>query len=199
MTQTDAPITFEDLFATRDSRQDNFRSRLFGMFSEDVVRFWARGDAPYRALEGRPTIYEGTAHATIDFTLERRADGRLFIAEQKAELAWMAYSFLRLDNVAQLDHHRGRPPFDWFLEAAREPGKRIVKTAGKVTPIDGAILVWGAVSEQGRAAAKAEVGLEDVLSLEEMVADLRAWQDPDWAAHIERLAGYASGLFKALR
>lgn len=118
-------MTFEDVFATRDTRQDNFRSRLFGMFSEDIVRFWARGDAPYRALEGRPTIYEGTAHATIDFTLERRADGRLFIAEQ--------------------------------------------------------------------------FGLEDVLSLEEMIAALRARQDPDGAAHVERLTGYASGLFEALR
>lgn len=192
-------MTFEDLFATRDTRQDNFRSRLFGMFSEDVVRFWARGEAPYRALEGRPTIYEGTAHVTIDFTLERRLDGRLFIAEQKAELAWTGYAYLRLESAAQLDHHRGRPPFDWFLESAHEPAKRVVRTAGKVTPIDGAILVWGAVSENGRAATKAAFGLEDVLSLEEMIADLRTRQDPDWAAHVDRLEGYASGLFKALR
>ena len=128
---------FEEIFATRDARQDNFRSRLFGMFSEDVVRYWARGDAPYRALDGRPTIYEGTAHVTVDFTLERRADGRLFIAEQKAELAWTGYAYLRLENAAQIDHHRGRPPFDWFLEAAREPAKRVVRTAGKVTPLTG--------------------------------------------------------------
>lgn len=192
-------MSFRDLFATGDTRQDNFRSRLFGMFSEDVVRFWAKGDAPYRVLDGRPTIYDGTAYATIDFTLERRADGRVFIAEQKAELAWMKYAYLRLDNAAQVDHHRGRPPFDWFLEAAREPAKRLVKTAGKVTPIDGAILVWGAVSEQGRAAAIAELGLADVLSLEDMIADLRARQDPDWAAHVERLEGYTVGLLKALR
>lgn len=192
-------MTFEDLFATRDTRQDNFRSRLFGMFSEDVVRFWARGEAPYRALEGRPTIYEGAAHVTIDFTLERRMDGRLFIAEQKAELAWTGYAYLRLESAAQLDHHRGRPPFDWFLEAAHEPAKRVVRTAGKVTPIDGAILVWGAVSENGRAATKEAFGLEDVLSLEEMIADLRARQDADWVAHVKKLEGYASGLFEALR
>ena len=37
------------------------------MFSEDVVRFWAKGNAPYHALEGRPTIYDGAARATIDF------------------------------------------------------------------------------------------------------------------------------------
>lgn len=157
-------MAFEDVFKTGDLPQDNFRSRLFGMFSEDIVRFWAKGDAPYRVLDGRPTIYEGTAYATIDFTLERCDDGRLFIAEQKAELAWMKYAYLRLENAAQVDHHRGRPPFDWFLEAAREPSKRLVKTAGKVTPIDGAILVWGAVSEQGRTAAMAELGLADVLS-----------------------------------
>jgi hypothetical protein len=55
------------------------------------------------------------------------------------------------------------------------------------------------VSEKGRAAAITEYGLADVLSLEEMVAELRARQDPDWAAHVERLEAYASGLFKALR
>lgn len=192
-------MTFESIFKTGDIRRDNFRSRLFGMFSEDIVRFWARGDAPYRALEGRPTIYEGAGYATIDFTLERCADGRRFVAEQKAELAWAGYAYLRLDSAKQLDHHRGRPPFEWFLEAARDPTKRLVKTAGKVTPVDGAILVWGAVSAEGRADARAVFGLEDVLSLEEMLADLRARHDPDPAAHVGTLASYASELFDALR
>ena len=192
-------MTFDDIFKTRDTQQDNFRSRLFEMCSEDIVRFWATGDAPYRAPEGRPTIYEGAAHATIDFTLERREDGRLFVAEQKSELAWMGYAFLRLGDVEQVKHHRGRPAFDGFLEAAIDPARRLQKTAGKATPSDGAILVRGAVSEKGRAAAMKEFGFADVLSLEEMVADLRARKDPEWAAHVERLVGYASGLFEALR
>ena len=151
-----------------------------------------------RVLNGRPTIYDGPAHVTIDFTLERCSDGRRFIAEQKSELAWAGYAFLRLDDAGQIRHHCGRPPFDWFLEAAREPAKRLVKTAGKVTPVDGAILVWGAVSEVGREAAKAGFGFADVLSLEDMVADLRARRDAEWEAHIARLAGHASGLFQAL-
>ena len=116
--------TFQDLFATGDTRQDNFRSRLFGMFSEDIVRFWARGDAPYRALDGRPTIYEGTAYATIDFTLERRADGRLFIAEQKAELAWMKYAYLRLDKRGAGDP----PPRATAVRLVPRSGARADKT-----------------------------------------------------------------------
>ena len=191
-------LTFEDIFATRNARQDNFRSRLFGMFSEDIVRYWAANEqAPYACL-GRPTIWDGSAFATIDFTLQAR-DGRTFVAEQKAELAWMNYAYLRLERSDQIAHHEGKRAFDWFLEAAREPGRRIVKNNGKPIKVDGAILVWGAVTALGRAAAIADYGFADVLGLEEMLADLNAWQDLPGARRSKKLAGYASGLFEALK
>ena len=38
---------------------------------------------------------------------------------------------------------------------------------------------------------------EPSLGAEAMIGDLRA--QPDWTAHVERPAGYASGLFNALR
>ena len=81
----------ERLFRTDDLRRDAFRSPLFGVFAEEVVRFWGQHDqAPYRDV-GRPTLWSGKAYATVDFTLERRTDSRRFPAELKREMAWSAY------------------------------------------------------------------------------------------------------------
>jgi hypothetical protein len=74
-----------------------------------------------------------------------------------------------------------------------------VKNDGRPLAIDGAILVWGAVTPVGRSAAMAEYGFADVLGLEDMLSDLIAWQDPAWSARVEELASWASGLFEALR
>ncbi len=191
-------MRFEDVFQTGDQRRDNYRSRLFGMFSEDIARIWAQNPrAPYLYL-GRPTIFEGAAYATVDF-LFQAPDGRRFVAEQKSELAWMGYAYLRLVDAGQVDHHRGKPAFDWFLEAARDPGKRLVRVAGKPVAVDGAILVWGAVDPAGRDAAMQACGFHDVLSVEEMLDDLRVWRDPAWAARLDELDAWSSGLLEALR
>jgi hypothetical protein len=194
-------MALEDIFRTGNAAQDNFRSRLFGMFSEDVVRYWAASERSPYACIGRPTIWDGSLFATIDFTLQT-PDGRTYVAEQKAEMAWMNYAYLRLERTAQIDRHRGKPAFDWFLDAAREPRRRLVKNgvkgSGKPIAIDGAILVWGAVSSEGRAAAIEQFGFADVLGLEDLIADLITWRDEPWAAHIGELAGYAAGLFSAL-
>lgn len=147
---------------------------------------------------GRPTIWDGPAFATIDFTFQT-PDGRTYVAEQKAEMAWMNHAYLRLDSSDQIVHHAGRRAFDWFLEAARDPGKRVVRNNGKPITVDGAILVWGAVPPVGRAAAIADYGFSDVLGLEDMLSDLVAWQDTAWSDHVEERASCASGLFEALR
>src|SRR5688500_205868 len=89
---------FERLFRTESQARDNYRSRMFALFSEEIVRAWSRNErAPYRDV-GRPTLWVGNAFATLDFTLQRRSDGKLFVAEQKAELAWAGYKQLRLDT-----------------------------------------------------------------------------------------------------
>ena len=105
---------FERLFWTENAKRDNFRSRLFGMFSEEIVRVWAQNDrAPYRYC-GRPTLWRGSKYFTLDHLLERKSDGSLFAAEQKSELAWAAYSQLRLVSADQVRQHVGKPAFDWF-------------------------------------------------------------------------------------
>jgi hypothetical protein len=189
---------FERLFRTDTAARDNYRSRLFALFSEEIVRAWGRNErAPYRDI-GRPTLWTGNAFATIDFALQRRADGQLFVAEQKAELAWAGYSQLRLHSAAQVDRHRGKRAFDWFLDVARAPNSYVVKINGRQTSVNGAILVWGATTDEGREAAKASFGFADVLSLEMMLAALRAWNDVDWRRRVTELRAWTNGLLDEL-
>lgn len=189
---------FESLFWTENARRDNFRSRLFGMFSEEIVRTWGQCEhAPYRDL-GRPTLWRGASRFTLDFVLERKADSRRFVAEQKAELAWAGYSQLRLVSASQLASHVGKPAFDWFLDLARDPESSVVKVAARPVAVEGAVLVWGSATEQGKADAMRRYGLQDVLSLEEMIQDLRAWKDTRWQAHVAELRDWTNGLLDGL-
>lgn len=37
-------MELETIFRTGNARRDNFRARVFAMFSEDIVRIWARDE-----------------------------------------------------------------------------------------------------------------------------------------------------------
>lgn len=189
---------FERLFRTDTAARDNYRSRLFALFSEEIVRAWGRNSkAPYRDV-GRPTLWSGAAFATLDFTLQRRSDDAQLVAEQKSELAWAGYSQLRLHSSAQIDRHRGKRAFDWFLELAKNPVGYPVKVNGRQTAVSGAILVWGAITPEGRDRAMTTFGFADVLSLEAMLHDLKAWDDADWRLRVEELRAWTNGLLDAL-
>jgi hypothetical protein len=189
---------FERLFWTDVRARDNYRSRLFAMFSEEIVRAWGQNaDAPYRDT-GRPTLWRGSKYFTLDFALQRKADERRFVAEQKAELAWANYSQLRLASADQVAAHIGKPAFDWFLDLARSPTSSVVKVGARETNVDGAILVWGATTPQGKTSAVDRFGFVDVLSLEEMLSDLRRWRDATWERRIEQIREWTNGLLDGL-
>jgi hypothetical protein len=186
----------EQMFQSGDTRRDNFLSRLFGLFSEEVVRKWAANEkAPYEYL-GRPHLRgDGEAYGhTLDFTLCDRSTGRVYVAEMKCELAFEGYRYLRLTTAQQLDHHEGAA-FTKFRQVARDPAALPVTVGGKSVEVHGAILVWGAATPEGRTAVIDEVGVHDVVTVEDALRDLRDWNDPAWQQHIEQLAGWSRELF----
>jgi hypothetical protein len=190
---------FEKLFRSSDPRRDKFLSRLFGLFSEDVVRHWALAEeAKYKDL-GRPTLFkEGVPRwHTLDFTLRDRSTGQTFISEMKSELEFESYRYLRLADPRQLDHHKGAA-FLKFIQMARDPMAFEVRIVGKTVKVDGAILVWGAITPEGRDATIAEYGFADVLSVEEMLRDLRRWDPPAWKQRVDELRRWSLELFDGL-
>ena len=101
--------SFEDFFHSDRPARDKFLSRLFGLFSEDVVRHWCRcPEAPYEDL-GRPYLRLPTERYghTLDFTLRDRETGATFVAELKCELEYDSYRYLRLMDASHLGHHQG--------------------------------------------------------------------------------------------
>jgi hypothetical protein len=110
---------------------DKFMSRLFSLFSEEVVRAWcACPEAPYEDL-GRPYLVargERYGH-TLDFTLRSRATGETYVAELKCELEYEGYRYLRLSDVEQLKHHGGAA-FKKLPAVARDPGSLQMRVGG---------------------------------------------------------------------
>lgn len=195
----DLPGVFDSLFRSATPARDKFLSRLFGLFSEEVVRSWCRcPEAPYEDL-GRPYLLaEGDRYGhTLDFTLRDKRDGRAFIAELKCELEYDGYRYLRLRDPAQLSHHKGAA-FSKLLAIAKDPDAMQVRLAGKPAVVSGAILVWGATTPAGCAATRAEHGFADVLSVETMIDDLRRWDATHWRQHVDDLRGWVVELFDAL-
>jgi hypothetical protein len=136
--------SFEDFFRSETPARDKFLSRLFGLFSEDVVRHWCRcPDAPYEDL-GRPRLRAvGEAKGyTLDFTLRNRKTKRTFVAELKCELEWDGYKYLRLTDASQLDHHTG-DAFQKLLDFAKSPAAYSLTVGGKPVEVQGAVIVWG--------------------------------------------------------
>jgi hypothetical protein len=192
-----AEISFARIFKSTDSAQDKFLSRLFGIFSENIVRTWCQDDrSKYRDL-GRPTIRNRTERrgSTLDFTLQSRQNGRIFIGELKCELEYDNYRYLALTSLSQLDHHKGEA-FAKFLDIAKNPGKYSVTVEGKNIRVDGSVLVWGSVTADGRIAVVKESRFEDVLSLEEIIADLLDWDSEGYRRLIEDRAAWCQNLFR---
>jgi hypothetical protein len=188
----------ESLFRSGNAAHDAFLSRLFGLFSEDVVRFWCRNErAAYRDL-GRPTLWKDGQFATLDFTLESRADGLRYAAELKAEMAFEGYRYLRLIDAGQLAHHSTKRAFAWLLDLAAKRSSFKVRVAARPVAIAGAILVWGASSPQGRAHVISEHGFADVLSLESMLDDLHEWADVAWQQRVSELRAWSDGMWDVL-
>lgn len=100
--------------------------------------------------------------------------------------------------ASQIQHHAEKRAFLWFLEAARDPASHLVKVGARPTEVAGAILVWGAVTPEGRADAIQTYRFADVLALEDMLRDLRDWNDGAWRARVAEIRGWANGLFDGL-
>lgn len=183
-------------FRSPDAPRDKFLARLFGLFSEDLVRAWCEDPrAPYESL-GRPTLWAPgeSRGSTLDLTLRDRLTQRIYVSEMKVELEFEGYRYMTLERLDQLAHHR-LPAFQRFLEMARDPTAYEVRVGGKPLHADGAVLVWGAVTEAGRQLVAAETGIHDVLSTDSIVRDLRAWQPARYVERIAALRQAASDLF----
>ena len=195
---------FQDIFKPEcpTNRDDSkFLSRVFGIFSEKIVSIWASEErAPYEDL-GRPTIKENEYDRghTLDFTLKDRVSGKVFVSEMKCEIEYNNFKFFVLERISQLDHHiNNKPAFEAFLRTARPTVDQKVYVKKEKVDFDGAILIWGAVTSQGRNNVIDARNLHAVLSVEEICADLTAWKSVRYLELIEQRKKWCNRLFNGL-
>jgi hypothetical protein len=154
---------------------------------------------------GRPTIRanDSKARAILDFALEATRGplcGQVFVAEMKCWLAAEKGRHLRLTTMDFADAFRvENPSFQIFLDFARSPGgfRISVKGEPRAVPADGAILIWSAVTQEGRDAART-LAISRVLSVEEMLGNLNDWNCESWRQCVARYAGWSTELFRYL-
>jgi hypothetical protein len=169
---------FQRIFQGDDSARAKFLSRVFGIFSEDVVKLWTSDSrAPYKNL-GRPTLSkrgtDGPKHI-LDFTLrDRHKKEKTFVAEMKCEIEYQNFKYFILQSNRQLDHHK-KQAFEAFLQAARSPNDWKVSTKEGEIPIKGAILIWGCATPDGKRQVKQHRSIHEVLTIAEICRDLRSW------------------------
>lgn len=175
-----------------------YLSRVFGIFSEEIVRAWASDPrAPYEDL-GRPTLrmLGERAGSTLDFTLRSRSTGKTYVAELKCEIEYQGYRHLVLTDPDQLKHHT-KPAFAALLVAAARDVNQRAYIARREIPIDGAILIWGASTPEGRAAVVNSKGFFDVLTLAEIISDLRAWNSEQYRTLLNERRSWTNELYAA--
>ena len=194
--------TFRDIFAVNtkaDQDRAKFLSRLFGIFSERIVSIWAKNaQSPYEDL-GRPTIQtpDGSKGSTLDFTLRHRVSQKIYVTEMKCEVEYKNFKFFVLEDVSQLAHHT-KPAFDIFLRAASQSSDMSVKANGKIYKSDGAILIWGAASVEGKKRVREAKGFQDVLTIEDICADLANWNCAQYAALVTQRQEWCNRLFAGM-
>ena len=216
------PSRFINLFQVPGHRvqgpdhRAKFLSRVFGIFSENIVRLWsASAGAPYKNL-GRPTVRfddEATRPATLDFTLRNKESNKTYVAEMKCEIEYENFKYFVLNCPKQLDHHiQTKSAFRLFLRAAREPSPaRVTVTpppapgrrrggSRRSVPVDvaGAILIWGAATPRGCADVREKFKLADVLTVESMVDDLTRSHDEAYVAMLEDRRKWLNEMFYGL-
>lgn len=191
--------SFKEIFQTGHPLRDKYLARIFGILSEDLVRIWSRCPQASYADLGRPTVRSvaDVRGYTLDFTLRRRSDAAVFIAEMKCELEYEGYRYLQLTSPSQLAHHKRRA-FQLFLEGSANPASVIATVRGKPQPHEGGVLIWGSCSTEGRAAVTSQFGFRDVLSLEDIIRDLQAWKPDEWADKLSQLRDWQNYLLDCL-
>jgi hypothetical protein len=195
-------------FRHDDPAHSSFLARVFGIFSEEIVRVWCRDERSNYCDRGRPTLHEPPkGYSTLDFALVPRGGGDVLVAEMKCELSLDNFKYLRLDDTEQVERHKregkkDKKAFMRFLKLAEDAKaykvKVPVKGKGELVAVGGTALVWGSVSEKGRESVRSKYGIDVVLSLEDMVNDLIEWQSKEYHEMIGSRETWVLGMCRSL-
>lgn len=195
-------MNFKTVFGEKgaDQNRGKFLSRIFGIFSEEIVRIWTRDPNCQFEDIGRPTIINGEINSryTIDFCFREKSTNAHFASEMKCEIEYENYKYFSLEHSSQLNHHK-KEAFKEFLEISKNPKSRVIKVNAREISINGGILVWGTGTEDGRELVKNEYKFHSVLFVSDMINDLISWKNSEYIELLCEREKWNSLLFQSLR
>jgi len=193
-----------------DCKREKFLSRLFGIFSEEIVKIWCANEkSPYDDL-GRPSLYDKAdkyTGTTLDFTFQDK-DKKIYIVEMKCEIQYENFRYFHLNNKDKLEgflgHHRKKQAFERFEKLGKNPDRYIVKYLDyeakekcKIEKIAGIILIWGKVNQENIENMNIG-GFHQILSVERMISDLIRWNDKEFMKMIDNYQCWSNDMFDRL-
>ncbi len=197
------------------SKQNNYLSRLIGLFGEEISEKWLANDNSAYSNFGRPTIYwieEGKKkRATLDFLIER--EGKIYIVEQKN---FFAYNKGRLRTIDSSDDFRkafaswnttkNKATPAWKIFNSFEQHEYEIKIGKKeYRKLDGKVVFWSDLIEADKdyfltlSEELNRTRYNDAIGLVQMINDLKRWKDTDYEALIENYIQWNKDLFDNLR
>lgn len=218
---------FKDFFIKKansceDSR-GRFLSRLFGIFSEEIVKIWCENNkSPYKNI-GRPTLITSDGnYYVLDFTFVDKENNK-FIVEMKSEIQYENYKYMVLDpdkNVDYLSHHLKKRAFKLFVNKSwvmlKIKGKEVVDEEKF-----GTILIWGSLEERFSITSsmpsseeqeflnnmnskwknmyKEFNNVDRILSVEHMINNLIEWKDENYLDFVKKYQDHSNELFNNLK
>jgi len=192
-------LRVETLFRTTDASRDKFLARLFGLFSEEIVRGWCANEkSKYKNL-GRPRVRtrDREKEFILDFTLQDRKSQEVFVSEQKFWPEYQGYRFLRLDSADSLEGF-ATESFRCFRLAAMHPESVSVFINRNLISISGGIFITGAVTSRGFKELRQVPSFRDVLTLEQLIDDLRSWNDRNYEELLAKRRAWSLELIDGL-
>ena len=188
-------MSFHALFQSSDATRNQYLADVLNLFSRDIVRCWADDpQSPYDHL-GKPSLRQARAGRgfTLDFALRRR--NQVYVALMKFDLD----EAITLTDPAQIEAANTSKTFAMFLDTAANPTRYKAILNNEKIDIAGAILIWGAVDPKAARAARKQFSFYDILSLEEICADLVGWNNRDFQMLLDKRVAWSHDLFKRLR
>ena len=185
----------EKLFHSANPERDAFMANVFNLFSHDIVRCWVRDDqSPYDDL-GKATLRKSGASRGqgLDFGFGRRkqAYAVLLKCDPAADKT--------LSEPAQIKQANTTKTFAMYLDAASHPDKYQIVTSSETYPASGSVLIWSGVDPKAGRTIKKAFNFHDLLSLEQIIADLIVWHNRDFHMLLDHRVAWSHDLFKGLR
>ena len=188
-----------------NSKQVNFLSRIVGVFSEEIVRFWLENERCKYINIGRPQVSTSgdPKNYTLDFLLQNTKTKKYFIAEQKCFFGFKNGTLKKISEVETFTMEfekwstkKSISTIAWDRFINFDKDTSVVSNKQKKYSVSGKVLIWASYDKKAKENFQKKYKLSDVISFEHIIRDLKDWSDESYIKFIKEKQKWINELFK---